>query len=235
MPDKAAIQELMNLLDEVHPQVLLSAFQKVDDGDAAVFLMMLKTSSEALAVQAGQIFARLPFERQVGIAEKVGTTEIVKSEHAAQLWNELVTKIKEALQQTTCLGEGAANLAELLAHVDIESQNRLLEALAEKQPELVNSVSEQLFTFDELANLGDEAILTIAKVLDSSTLALALHKAPEAIANRFFENMSESQAEAVAIETERLTFEQTQLVETARQSLVSLVRNFAAKDLMKLP
>lgn len=232
--DEAALQELTNLLDDAHPQVILAAFQHVDDSDAAVFLVMLKTASEPLAAHAGKIFAQLPFEKQVSIAEKVATTEIVDSERAQQIWKEQIVKIKEVLQRTTFLGEGPANLAKLLSHVDIARQNQLLEALAKKQPEIVESVSEQLLTFDELGNLGDEAIETILQVLDKPTLALALYNAPQAIQDRFFENMSAAQAEAVESETTQLTFEQTQIVETARQSVLSLVRNFAAKGLLKL-
>lgn len=232
--DESALQELTKLLDEAHPHVILAAFQGVDDGDAAVFLIMLQTASEPFAAHAGKIFARIPFERQVSIAEQVATTEVVESERAQQIWKEQVVKIKEALQQTTFLGEGATNLAKLLSDVDIAKQNQLLETLAEKQPEVVASVSEQLLTFDDLVNFGNEAIETILQVLDKPTLALALYNAPQAIQDRFFENMSAAQAEAVESETVQLTFEQTQIVETARQSVVNLVRNFAAKGLLKL-
>jgi flagellar motor switch protein FliG len=237
--DEAALQELTDLLDETHPQVALAAFQSVDDSDAAVFLVMcthLKSESmgNALATHAGKLFAQLPFDKQISIAEKVTTTETVDSEHAMQIWNEQITRIKEAIQKTTFLGEGTANLAKLLSHMDVTEQNELLEALGEKQPGVVNSVSEQLLAFEDLGNLGDEAIKTILQVLDKPTLALALHNAPAAIRDRFFENMPASQAEAVETETTQLTFEQTQIADTARHSVVSLVRNFAAKGLLKI-
>ena len=132
------------------------------------------------------------------------------------------------------LGEGAGNLAKLLSHTDIATQSRLLEALGDRQPEVVSSVEEQLFPFDELARLGDEAIATILHSLDTSTLTLALHNAPAAIRDRFVENMSASQAEAIEAAAAQLTFEQTQLVDTARQSVVNLVRNFAAKGMLKI-
>lgn len=227
-------QELETLLDETHPQVILAAFQKVDDADAALFLLMLKTASDALAAHAGKIFAQLPFEKQVSIAEKVIAMEVVESERAKQLWDILIGKIQEAREQNLFLGEGAGNLAKLLSHADIATQSRLLEALGDRQPEVVNSVEEQLFPFDELARLGDEAIATILHSLDTSTLALALHNAPAAIRDRFVENMSASQAEAIEAAAAQLTFEQTQLVDTARQSVVNLVRNFAAKGMLKI-
>ena len=237
--EEAALQELADLLDETHPQVALEAFQSIDDTDAAVFLVMcthLKSESvgNALAAHAGKLFAQLPFEKQVSIAEKVTTTETVDSEHAAQIWNQQITRIKEAIQKTTFLGDGTANLAKLLSYLDITEQDALLGALGEKQPAVVDSVSEQLFTFEDVGNLGNEAIRTILQVLDTPTLALALHNAPSAIQDRFFENMSASQAEAIEAATAHLTFEQTQIADTARHSVVNLVRNFAAKDLLKI-
>ena len=232
-------QELADLLDETHPQVVLAAFQDVDDTDAAVFFVMcthLKTEStgNALATHAGKIFAQLPFDKQVSIAEKVTQTETVASENARQIWNEQIERIKAAVQETTFLGEGTANLAKLVSYLDVTEQNALLEALGEKQPGVVESVSEQLFTFEDLGNLENEAIRTILQVLDKPTLALALHNVPTAIHDRFFENMSASQAEAIAAETAQLTFEQTQIADTARHSVVNLVRNFAAKGLLKI-
>ena len=237
--DAAALQALTALLDETHPQVVLAAFQDVDDNDAALFFVLCaqlkgEHNGDALAAHAGKIFAMLPFDQQVRIAEQVTTTEIVDAERATQIWDEQVAKIKEALQKTTFLGEGTTNLAKLLSYMDIAEQNRLLERLAEKQPEMVESVSEQLFTFEDLSNLENEAIKTILQVLDKPTLALALHNAPPEIHDRFLENMSASQAEAVEAEIAQLTFEQTQIADTARQSVVSLVRNFAAKGLLKI-
>ena len=237
--DEAALQELTDLLDETHPQVALAAFQSVEDNDAAVFLVMcthLKSEStgDALAAHAGKLFAQLPFEKQVSIAEKVTMTETVASEHAMHIWNEQIARIKEAIQKTAFLGEGTANLAKLLSYLDITEQNELLEALGEKRPGVVDSVSERLLTFEDLENLEDEAIRTILQVLDTPTLALALHNAPTAVHDRFFENMSASQTEAIEAEAAQLTFEQTQIADTARYSVVNLVRNFAAKGLLKI-
>ena len=237
--DETAIQELTDLLDETQPQIALAAFEGVDDGDAALFFLLcthLKDgpTGNVLVAHAGELFAQLPFDRQVRIAEKVTTTETVDSEQAKHIWNTQIARIKEAVQKTTFLGEGTANLAKLLSYMDVTAQNQLLVALGEKQPEMVDSVSEQLFAFEELGSLEDEAIRTILQVLEPATLALALHNAPPTVHDRFFENMSASQAEAIEEETAQLTFQQTQIADTARESVVNLVRNFAAKGLLKI-
>lgn len=236
---EAAQQEFAALLEETHPQVVVAAIQNAEDEDAALFFVIctqLKGDpvGDAIATRIGKIFAMLPFDRRVSVAEKVTTTEIVDAERARQIWDEQLANIKETRQHTTFLGDGSSNLAKLLSYMDIAEQDRLLEALAVRRPGVVGNVSEKLFTFENLSGLGDEAIKTILQVLDKPTTALALHNAPTAIRDRFFENMSASQSEAVAAEIEQLTFEQTQLADTARQSVVSLVRNFAAKGLLKI-
>ncbi len=237
--DEAALKELVVLLDETHPQIVLTAFQNIADDDAAVFFVMcvhLKSDliGNALTAHAGKLFAELPFDRQVGIAQSVTATEVVAAERAARIWHEHIAKIKETLRQTTFLGEGSVNLAKLLSYMDVAEQNQLLEALTEQNPTLVNRISEQLFTFGDLDKLENEAIKTVLKVLDKQTLAIALHNGPAAVHDRFFENMSASEAEALQSEITELTFEQTHIAETARQSIVHLVRNFAAKGLLKI-
>lgn len=236
---EAAQEELAALLENTHPQVVVAAIQSAEADDAALFFVICtrlkgEPIGDAIAKHIGKIFAMLPFESRVSVAEKVTMTEIVDAERATQVWDAQIAKIKETRQNTAFLGDGSSNLAKLLSYMDIAEQDRLLEALAVRRPGVVGNVSEKLFTFEDLSALGDEAIKTILQVLDQPTMALALHNAPTAIHDRFFENMSASQAEAVEAETEQLTFEQTRLAETARQSVVSLVRNFAAKGLLKI-
>jgi flagellar motor switch protein FliG len=259
--NEASLQELTDLLEKTPLPVIMRAFEQVDVADIAVFLLLLdvaaKTISEesdeirrtlaraadskskeqtegTLTGHAQQIFAQFPIERQIRIAEQIAATEIVETQQAEQVWEELIGKMKGVLQSTLFFGNGAKNLAKFMGQVDIEQQNQLMEVLQKSQPELANTVADCLFTFEDLLEVPDETIMTLLQVLETNTLALALHAAPAAIQDRFFENMSATQAENVEAESEQLTFEQKQLSETARQSVVGMVRNFAAKGLLKI-
>lgn len=237
--DERALQGLADLLDTTPPQVVSRAFEGVETSDVAVFFVIctrFKSGevSDALEKHAGNLFGALPFEVQVRIAEEIVRIETVDSETAAIIWERQVARIREAIEKTTFLGNGTANLAKLLSHIDLAAQNRLLETLGEKHPSVAESVSEELFRFEDLEGLEDTAIVTVLEVLETSMLALALHKAPTGVRDRFFENMKPFQAEAVEEEMAGLTFEQTQVAETAQQSVVNLVRNFGAKGLLKL-
>ncbi len=260
--NKDSLQELTNLFEKAPLPVVMRAFEQVDDTDIAAFLLLLdvaagKVPSESsdeirrtlaraeddipkgetkgtLTAYAQQIFAQFPIQRQIRIAEHLATTEMIETSQAEQVWENLIEKINEVLQSTLFFGDGAKNLAKFLAQVDIERQNQLMQALEKNQPELANTVVDRLFTFEDLVDVPDEAILTLLQVLEPNTLALALHEASPAIQDKFFENMSHEQAETLGEESAQLTFEQKQLSETARQSVVNLVRNFAAKGLLKI-
>lgn len=258
----SAIQELTNLLERTPLPVIMKAFKEVKDDEIAVFLLLMDVASTeadstnpdeirkklaqigenepedadegTLTTYAQKIFAQFPFKRQVQIAEAISATEMIETDEAERIWNDLKTKMNAILESTLFFGNASKNLARLLGKVNIEQQNQLMDVLQENQPGLVDKVSDHLYTFDDLSEMPDESIKTLIEVLETNTLALALYDSPAEIQDRFYENMSSEQALVVENEIELLTHEQTQLSVTARQSVVNLIRNFAGKGLIKM-
>lgn len=260
--NETSIQEVTDFFQNTPLPVVMKSFENIDESEIAVILLLLVRASshdmsnnpdeirKALArsddkisktetertptYYAQQIFAQFPMTRQIRLGEEIASTEMVDTDKAKEIWNNLIGRMKGVLENTLFFGDGAKNLAKLLVQVDIEQQNQLMEILQDKNPKLANTVGDHLFTFEDLIDMPDEAILTVLQVLEPSILALALHNAPAAIIEKFFENMSADQLEAVESETKKLTFEQKQISGTAQQSVVSLVRNFAGKGLLKI-
>lgn len=230
--EQTLVQELTDLLEKTDLRVVLRAVANEPDPDVAIFLVTLQQSSPTLANHASQILIHLQADKQIAVAEQITTMDIVESERVREIHTRLIENIVSATNQTTVLGDGKSNLIKMLGRMKTDDQNRLLDSLAAKQPDLVNDIHERLFTFADLATLNDSAIQTILQVLDPSTIALALHNAPEEVHQRFLEGMSEELTANVQDETNRLTFEQTQIADTARQSIVTLVRNFASKGMI---
>lgn len=257
-----AIHDLLDLLNRTPLPIVMKAFEGVEDEEMAVFLLLMNLAStdltskdseeirkklaaigensthekeeNTLTTYAQEIFAQFSLKRQVQIAEEITTTEMIETENAERIWNDLIGKLNAILNSTLFFGNAPKNLAKLLGKVDIEQQNQLMEVLQKNNPELVDTVADHLFTFDDLMEMPDESIRTLIQVLETNTLALALYAAPTSIQDRFYANMSNEQAETVEAETEMLSHEQTQLSSTARQSVVNLIRNFAGKGLIKI-
>ena len=254
------LQELTDIFEKTPMPVVMRAFEDVEDTDIAVFLLLLDVATNkaqtdnseeirrtlvrgdsskeepegTLTAYAQQIFAQFPFQKQLRIAEKLAVTEMVDTQQAEQIWSDFITKMKSTLETTLFFGNSAENVAKFLAKVDMERQNQLIDALEKNQPHLVETISDSLFTFDDIVDLPDDAIITLLQVLETNTLALALYNTSTEIQNRFFDNMSSEKVEMIETATEQLTFEQRQISETAQQSVVSLIRNFAAKGMLKI-
>ena len=259
---KESIQELTEIFENTPLPVIMGAIEQVDNNEIAVFLLLMdkvsygipsdesdvihkaltqseddntvKDADKNLANYAQLILAELSFAKQVRVSEKIASTEMVESEQAGRIWNDFIDKIKRVLEKTLFFGNGAKNLAKLLEQVDIEKQNKLMELLQDSNPELAHMVGDHLFTFEDIVDIPKEAILTVLQVVEPNTLAIALHDATEVLVEKFFENMSPEQVTNVESEIEQLTFEQKQISDTAQQSIVNLLRNFAGKGILKL-
>ena len=130
--NNAAIQELTNLLDRTPLPVVMKAFKEVNDDEIAVFLLLMDVAStgsdstdreeirrklvligeneseedseDALTTYAQKIFAQFPFKRQVQIAEAISTTEMIETEEAERIWNEIKGKLNAILDSTLFFG-----------------------------------------------------------------------------------------------------------------------------------
>ncbi len=228
------VEELTDLLEKTDARIVRLALKDEDDADLAIFLLALEHASRTLAKHASQILVDLPPAKQTTVAENAATTEIATSERVQEIYTRLTERIVTAAKHTTVFGDGASNLVRLMSQMKIDEQNRLLESLAERQPDLVNQIHEQIFTFKDLATLNDSAVRAILQVLDASTIALALHDAPSTIRDKSLRNLSAESAADVETKMGQLTFKQTQVADTAKQSIVSLIRSFAAKGMIKI-
>lgn len=257
-----SIQELTEIFVNTPLAIIVGAIEEIDDHELAIFLLILdKVSSDipsnesdiihktltqsednttetdaekTLSNYAQQILAELPFAKQVKVSEKIAASEMVESEQAGRIWNDLTDKIKSVLENTLFFGSGAKNLAKLLEQVDIEKQNKLMVVLQDRNPELAQTVGDYLFTFEDIVDIPNETILTVLQVVEPNTLAIALHDATEPLVEKFFDNMSTEQIKNVESEIKQLSFEQKQISNTAQQSIVNLLRNFAGKGILKL-
>ena len=115
--NNAAVQELTYLLDRTPLPVVMKAFNEVTDDEIAVFLLLMDVTStkpdstnpdeirrklvligeneseegseDTLTTYAQEIFAQFPFKKQVQIAEAISTTEMIETEEAERIWNEM--------------------------------------------------------------------------------------------------------------------------------------------------
>lgn len=82
--------------------------------------------------------------------------------------------------------KGFYEAVEMLKTLDGPHQKRLLEQLAAQDPELAEKLKNRLFQFEDLANVGKNALLSILKNVNERTLFFALRGASSEVKNAVF-------------------------------------------------
>ncbi len=112
-----------------------------------------------------------------------------------QVLSELEMSLAEDLQsilsgQVTEIG-GPKAVAEILNRTGRSTEKAVLERLDAQDPELAEDVRNQMFVFDDIANLTDREIQLILREVDSKDLSTALKGANDEMKDRIFTNVSE--------------------------------------------
>ncbi|UCC67348.1 MAG: hypothetical protein JSV79_09455 [Armatimonadota bacterium] len=129
---------------------------------------------------------------------------------------------------------GPRTLVEILTQSDLTVENAVLEALAERDPELGEQVRESMFIFDDLPRLEAKAVQIAVREVEPSDLAMALKGAPDDIRDTVFENLSENAAKGLREDLESLGPVRKRDVYGAREKLVTAVRTLAAEGRIRI-
>lgn len=223
-----SLPEVHKLVEEVDLRIILDAIRDEEPASLAVFLLKLTQK------QAAKMLSRFPAVKQSQIARAIAETEIMSSSEVEEICRNISQKIYAASKDTTVFGDGTSNLAGILKYMETEDQAGILNEFSADEPDVTQKIRDELFSFDDIVELDDDAIRTILHVIDNNALGLALKSASEQIKQRFFDCMTEEQMAQAQESFENINVDQIHLVDTARQSIVNAVQNFSEKGMLKI-
>jgi flagellar motor switch protein FliG len=145
------------------------------------------------------------------------------------LWQDL-----QPLMQTEG-GDGRhAFMADLIGRVDSDTETRLLGAMEAESPDQAAQVRKHMFTFIDIAKMGDSSVQTLLNDVDKSRLAVAIKLSDETMQNVFLRNMSERQAKLLRDELQMLSNVRKSDAESAQREIVLLAKALAAAGSLQL-
>ena len=208
--------QLLEVLREEQPQVL------------AVVLGRLPRK------KAGQVLSGLPEEARIEVvmrlakggepfAEALRKTEEVLRDKASAPGTD--RQLDEEKEEATTSGPRA--VVETLNHADLSVETAVLEALAERDPELGEQVRESMFIFEDLPRLDPRTLQMVLRQVEASDLSLAMKGASDEIKKAVFENLSENAAGGLKEDLESLGPTRRRDVHEAQQKVVMRVRELA--------
>lgn len=122
---------------------------------------------------------------------------------------------------------GVRTAAEILNLMNSTEEDAVVASLRELDPDLAQRIVDEMFVFENLADVEDAAIQTILKEIDTATLTIALKGAPEELRVKFFKNMSNRAAEMLRDDLEAQGPVRMSKVEEEQKNILLIARKLA--------
>lgn len=203
---KADPQQVLNFIQDEHPQTIALILAYMPIGNAAAIL------------------SRLPQELRAEVAARIGSMERSPPEVIRRVEQVLEKKAATVLNQEMSQAGGPKALVDLLNRVDRATERLIMETLSANNPDLADAVKNMMFVFEDVVQLDDRAVQHVLREIEMKELATALKGVNPEVQEKILRNLSERAAEMLKEDMEFMGPVRLRVVEEAQQRIVGVIR-----------
>ena len=198
---KTDASQLLNFIQDEHPQTI------------ALILSYLS------AGQAATILGALVPEKQAEVARRIATMDRTSPDVIKEVERVLESKLSSLVNQDYTIIGGVDAVVDILNTVDRGTEKHIMETLEVEEPELADEIRKKMFVFEDILLLDDRAIQRVLRDVDNNDLAIACKGSTEEVQNAIFSNMSKRLAEMIKEDMEFMGPIRMKDVEEAQQKI----------------
>ena len=203
---KTEASQLLNFIQDEHPQTIALILSYLNPGQAAL------------------IISALPPDRQADVAKRIALMDRTSPDVIKDVEKILESKLSSLVNQDYTIIGGVDSIVEILNTVDRSTEKHIMEILEMDEPELADEIRKKMFVFEDVLLLDDRAIQRVLREVDNNDLAIALKGANEEVQNAIFNNLSKRLAEMIREDMEFMGPVRMKDVEEAQQKIVNIIR-----------
>ena len=203
---KAEASQLLNFIQDEHPQTI------------ALILSYLQPG------QAAQIVGALAPEQQADVARRIATMDRTSPDVIKEVERILETKLASLVNQEYNIIGGVDAVVEILNTVDRGTEKHIMETLEIEDPELADEIRKKMFVFEDILLLDDRAIQRVLRDVENSDLSISLKGANEQVQAAIFNNLSKRLAAMIKEDMDFMGPVRMKDVEEAQQKIVNIIR-----------
>ena len=207
-------QVVSGFMREEHPQAIAMALAMLPEDYAASLLMNFKD------------------ELQVAVLSRLAGMERADAE-AVEIFEEMLRKragnlldVDSHQQQES----GTDQLVGLLRSIDTQTGKWIIDGIDEIAPTIGAQVRQQMFMFENIAELDDRSIQRVLREVDQKDLALAMRAATDEVTERLYQNMSSRGAAMLREDIEASGRVRMVVVHEAQGRIVAVVMRLEETD-----
>ncbi|MCB1199483.1 MAG: flagellar motor switch protein FliG [Leptospiraceae bacterium] len=198
--------QLMNFIQNEHPQTIALILSYLDPNKAA------------------QILSSLNHNIQADVARRIAKMDRTSPEVLREVERVLERKLSTLSNEDFTMAGGIEAVVEVLNQVDRGTEKSIIEALEEEDPELAEEIKKKMFVFEDIVLLDDKSIQRVMREIDMQDLAKALKAVDTDVQEKIFRNMSKRAAALLREDMEFMGPIRIKDVEEAQQKIVNIIR-----------
>ena len=169
---KTDANQLLNFIQDEHPQTI------------ALILSYLS------AGQAATIISSLTPDKQADVAKRIAQMDRTSPDVIKEVERVLERKLSSLVNQDYTIAGGVDAIVDILNTVDRGTERHILENLELEEPELADEIRKKMFVFEDIITLDDKSIQRVLREVDNNELAVALKSTTEEVQSIIFNNLS---------------------------------------------
>ena len=198
--------QVLNFIQDEHPQTIAMILSYLSSGQAAMILGALTP------------------EKQADVAKRIAMMDRTSPDVIKEVERVLERKLSSLMNQDYTIVGGVDAIVGILNTVDRGTEKHIMESLEIEEPELADEIRKKMFVFEDILLLDDRAIQRVLRDVDNNDLAVALKGANEEVQGVIFKNLSKRLAAMIKEDMEFMGPVRMKDVEEAQQKIVSIIR-----------
>ncbi len=203
---KADPAQVINFLQNEHPQTIALILSYLD------------------ATQAAAILGSLPQEKQASVIARIATMGATSPEYIREAERILERKLSTMGAAEHTIVGGIDSIVAILNAVDRSTEKHILESLDEDNGELADEIRSRMFVFEDIVKLSNQAVQRVLKEVENSELAIALKGATKEVSTLIFNNISKRLQDMIKEDMEFMGPVRVRDVEENQQKIVNIIR-----------
>ncbi|MCI9297305.1 MAG: flagellar motor switch protein FliG [Lachnospiraceae bacterium] len=203
---KTDAAQLINFIQDEHPQTIALILSYLSPGQAAL------------------IISSLPPDRQADVAKRIAVMDRTSPDVIKEVESILESKLASLVNQDYTIIGGVDAVVDILNTVDRGTEKHIMETLEIDEPELADEIRKKMFVFEDILLLDDRSIQRVLRDVDNNDLAVSLKSSNEEVKAAIFNNLSKRLASMIQEDMEFMGPVRMKDVEEAQQKIVNIIR-----------
>ncbi|TCO76601.1 flagellar motor switch protein FliG [Chromatocurvus halotolerans] len=209
-------RSVADMIRQEHPQII------------AIVLSYLDSD------QAAEILSLLPERARPDVVMRIATLDGIPPSALSELDDVIQRQSTGSENVKSSSVGGVRTAAEILNLVDGLTEQGVLDAVRKSNEGLSQRIQDEMFVFENLADIDDRGIQTILREVQTDLLVVALKGADQTVKDKLMKNMSRRAAEMLNEDLEAKGPVRLAEVEAAQKEILGAVRNLADQGQIEL-